>query len=359
MQSRLGAIIFLIVSTFAASCVQERATRPAQERGALFDQPVLDNGQLAELQAVSPAPTDPNDNPNAVTKLDPGGLVMPNSDFRACTSVELRREYVAQWVDQQDPELLRRAALFGMPAKPYATLVNDFVCWVLFNYNPAQKHLFERMRHGLFGRLECDVDWNEHCDGSQKLTVPAGWQICRAIYRVSNRRGDTRLILKPGDWTSSNFGKTGFRSYHMTFRADGSGAIFDRVGANLTINDVSLDAISDRLTWQERQARGCDVPEHKPPPPPEPKPQPGAPVSANEVRILNVSSVERYRVWMRNPGKTANRTYYEIYAEDPFWGREMLYKSDVVALGPGDTWDYEFHKYGAIRWRFQHQLIKY
>ena len=283
---------------------------------------------------------------------------MPSSDYSDCADPEGRDYYAKRWAENADAELNRRAKMFGMPTGVYAKVITDYTCWLIYKYNAAEKHLYDRKRIGRYAYIDCKVEYNQHCSAPIVLSAPAGYQICRVIYSVASNRGDTRLFFNPADWLTPAFGRTGFRTYQMTFRADGSGAIFDQVGAHLKIEDVSLDVVSDRLTWQERRERGCDIPDREPPKPPVLVTNPTGKLAQNEITRIPGATSERFRVVMRNPGTATNRTYYEIFVFDPFWGKERLFQSDVVVLNPGDRWDYEFHKYGAQRWRFESRLIR-
>lgn len=290
--------------------------------------------------------------------VEPAGLGMPPTYLDTCTTPTSRAEYVEEWVASANDELRRRARAFHMPVERYANFVVDFVCWALWDGRPETKHLADRKLFPFYSKLECDVDWDQHCRIERSLTLPKGWQVCRVLYRITNRRGDTRFKFSPGGWLTSQFGHVGFREYSMLFRADGSGAIFDRVGAHLVVEDVAIDAVSDRLGVDERRERGCEIPERLPPPPPKPpvKP-PDARALPNRIQRIPGATKERYRVIMTNPGTVTNATYYEMWVFDPFWGRELFFQSDTIILGPGATWDYEFHKYGAERWRFASRLV--
>ena len=284
----------------------------------------------------------------------------PTIHVQDCSTPEGRERYAARWARTQHPTMLATASRWQMSPLQYTKTRHDYVCWVLFDGDKRTFPPIARSVKQFVTRWECDVDWDEHCEGKHTITLPRGWQVCRLIYTISNRRGDTRFIVTPTNWLTAAYGPTGFRAFNLQLRADGSGAIFDRVGAHIVIENISLDAVHESLSVQERRSRGCEIRDRPAPPvptPPEPPTTPGNP-QPNQVQEIPGSTTERYRVIMRNPGPVPNNTWYEMWAYDPFWGREMMWYSGNVPLPPGGVWDYEFHKYGATRWRFVHRLLR-
>jgi hypothetical protein len=294
-----------------------------------------------------------------ISMTETGELVAPSTTFESCTDAEERDYFLTDWAAKGDPVLIARAERFHMTPRAYAGVLHEIFCWTLLDGQAQSLERIRRMRYGVYPQIICSVSWNQTCEDTITLRAPAGWQVCRILYRVTERRGDTRIQVEPDDWIGSGHGTLGFRSYRVRFRAAGDGQLLDPDGAKLVLTDVGLDVVSDKLTASEREGRGCDVPVRSPPPLPVPSsPSPSQAPTPNVVQQIPGADTTRRRVRMTNAGSVANCTYYEIWADDRFWGREMLHESGVLALQPNSTWDKEFYRREATGWRFMSRMVQ-
>lgn len=293
-----------------------------------------------------------------LSMTEKGELVAPSTTLESCTDPDERDYFLDEWAAKNDPVLIARARRFHMTPRAYVGVIHKFFCWTLLDGQAQSLEGIRRMRYGIYPQISCSVSWDQTCEETIALKAPTGWQVCRLLYTVTLRRGDTQIRIEPDDWIGSGYGTLGFRTYRMRFRVAGDGQLLDPDGADLILTDVGLDVVSDKLTASEREDRGCDVPRRSPPPPPANQSLSASALTPNVVQQIPGANTTRRRVRMTNTGLVWNCTYYEIWANDRFWGREMLHASGVVALQPNATWDTEFYRREATGWRFMSQVVR-
>jgi hypothetical protein len=114
-----------------------------------------------------------------------------------------------------------------------------------------------------YSKFWCDVDWIHYCVGPDLVvTVPAGWQACKALYTVARNEGFVHVYkVISQDWFMNDpLEPASFRTYRYSIEARGNGQIFNPQGANVTLTDVGIRLIKATATYKDRFDAKCELP---------------------------------------------------------------------------------------------------
>ena len=86
----------------------------------------------------------------------------------------------------------------------------------------------------------------------KEITVPEGYQIAN-IHWYGSWRGDVDLPkIIPKKWLKNHATNPGFRSCIIKFAARGSGNLIDQVGARITVKNLRVSYIPEKVNYSER-----------------------------------------------------------------------------------------------------------
>ena len=206
--------------------------------------------------------------------------------------------------------------------------------------------------HGIgFTETWCEADWDNQCDGTERIVAAEGWQICRLTYERSER-GRTDVRLKPGAWVEDEPGRTNrFAQYTLELYAEGSRLFLDRWSSRVKLSDVRLFVIPMNATDAQRREANCAMP-RKPNEGRVPVESPaGAPVQVTGFQ--QDGDVERYVLRIRNPNPNRVRVWFRVEVDDTFFGQWITKEEGYLTLSPNATWEKVYPDSDAIRWRHQ------
>lgn len=115
----------------------------------------------------------------------------------------------------------------------------------------------------IYSRITCDVNWNQYCEHKETFVAPAGWQICKPLYKVEANMNRTSHRWTPGNWyTNDPESPDRYRSLDFYMGADGSGNLFNQWGSKISLLDVGYSMIPASATNDDRYECGCNMPPH-------------------------------------------------------------------------------------------------
>lgn len=120
---------------------------------------------------------------------------------------------------------------------------------------------YETIGYRVWSAVECRVNWNQHCDGTETIVALPGYQVCASDYRVTAKNERSGYEVKPGDFFPNDIESPArFRSVSYRVWAKGSGSIFDQYGSIIRLEDIGMIMIDSRATNEDRFRAGCWMP---------------------------------------------------------------------------------------------------
>lgn len=111
--------------------------------------------------------------------------------------------------------------------------------------------------------IECYVSWDQACEGDVLIQAPVGFQICKALYTVANRSGNSNYSVSPRSWyTNDPESPDRYRAVNFHVDAAGDYFFFDRKHAHMKLKNVGVSVISASATNEDRYFLGCDIAPH-------------------------------------------------------------------------------------------------
>lgn len=122
----------------------------------------------------------------------------------------------------------------------------------------------QHYRYIYYSNWVCEADWDQNCEGSVTVNAPPGYQVCKALYRVTTSDGhDAWFNSTPQEFYPSDpQSPDRFRSYTFQIHAFGNGNVFDHRGSKEVVEDIGMDLIPAGADNFTRYYEGCYMPAH-------------------------------------------------------------------------------------------------
>ena len=96
---------------------------------------------------------------------------------------------------------------------------------------------------------ECSVPWNGTCTGTETEEAIAGWEVCKAFYRIASAGKGGPVFMATVN--------PNYRSVLYYFHVSGSQQFWDQWGSHLRVENIGMTLIRSPATAAQRQAAGC------------------------------------------------------------------------------------------------------
>lgn len=115
-----------------------------------------------------------------------------------------------------------------------------------------------------YASLECDVAWNQRCEGDFPIEAWSGWQVCRVYYSENYKGGhDAWVSVTPTAWyTGDAQSPDRYRAVSIRIHAFGSGNPFNQLGSRIFLTDIGITMIPAEADNFQRYQAGCEMPAH-------------------------------------------------------------------------------------------------
>jgi len=210
-------------------------------------------------------------------------------------------------------------------------------------------------------RLECDADWDEKCDDSTVIRAPKGYQICRASWRETKSRGDTDFSATAQGFLPDKLGRTArFTEYAMKMHAYGSGAIFDREGARIRVENFFVTMVPAEWPDEGRRKLKCHIAQR----PTTPSTPPTAPTPVPTSRPLTLTEAyadgkHTYRFRLDNPNNVAVSAEYVAERWDSGATKPVRVDWGTINFAPNGIHEsLPYHGWTAVRWQIRWAIIR-
>ncbi len=115
----------------------------------------------------------------------------------------------------------------------------------------------------MYESISCESEWNQYCDthNTIKLEAPANWQICKPLYSVVSKEGDTNVHFWATSWYPDDTQRPRrFRAYTLRVWSNGSGAPTNKWGSQVQLKDIGISIIPGEADNAARRKAGCELP---------------------------------------------------------------------------------------------------
>lgn len=220
----------------------------------------------------------------------------------------------------------------------------------LFNIQPPYNYFYYTGAPGQQKSIYCwnasDGGHEEDCNLVAVLELPKGWQACRLLYDIRQRRHG-RLEVTPTLWLKNdNQSPPRFRGYQLRITGHG-----DRENISYVyLTNVRILAFKDNLDNSERIRCNCDLPS------PPTKTIPAQPNNTSvQPAIMNGfvanKAGKKADLFINNTGGSKGRMLYRIDYIDGDNGQQKIYTEGYADLMPNATYHEELFRPWANDWK--------
>lgn len=207
------------------------------------------------------------------------------------------------------------------------------------------------------GEIGCDVSWDKWCEETYSYELPKGWQACALELSYKSKSGNNKQDVKPYYWFRSDTeAPPRFRGYKILLRADGNNEFLSPEKGKIIINKVRIYALEENAPNSVRKRANCHMPYQSTtktsPLVTEPSSSKVPSIQSRPSVVRQIPNGEKFRVIIHNPGDAINKVRYILLVKSKGEVSWKTHSQGHNSIEPGATWDHEFHKYGAIDWKF-------